>query len=297
MDQVADQIVALENWDELTDDQLDVLERKIAAKYTHIVPWGAVAWGIGNTLLWLSLWPLVLLDILPLWLGFIIATFNCALAYLPSHEAQHSIIAGKGKPLRWLNELVGHVSLIPFCAPFRVARATHMAHHRHTNDPVLDVDYDTTARNGWHFLYKSILRRQPGSKSKEAYPAALERTGQSHLMLDILIVNIFYLAVLFGMASTGHAIEAALLWWLPKNISMVYVEHYLSWMPHHPGKETSRYRDTRAFKSKLGNIGSMGMQYHIIHHLFPRIPLSQHPAVYREIKPILQRKGCDLGEL
>jgi beta-carotene hydroxylase len=41
----------------------------------------------------------------------------------------------------------------------------------------------------------------------------------------------------------------------------------------------------------------MGMQYHIIRHLYPRMPLSQHPAVYRELKPILQRKGCELGEL
>ena len=108
MDQVADQTVTLENWDELTDDQLDVLERKIATKYMRIVPWGAVAWGIGNTLLWLSLWPLVLLDILPLWLGFIIATFNCALAYLPSHEAQHSIIAAPAST---------HSTLIPIPSP------------------------------------------------------------------------------------------------------------------------------------------------------------------------------------
>ena len=297
MGQVVDQTVTSENWNELTDDQLDVLERKIAGKYLRIVPWGAVVWGFGNTLVWLSLWPLVLLDIMPLWLGFIIATLNCSAAYLPSHEAQHSIIAGKGKPLRWLNELLGHVSLIPFAAPFRFMRATHMEHHKHTNDPDLDVDYGVTARNGWHFLYKSILRRQPGSKGKEAYSAALARTGQNYIMLDALIINIVYISVLFGMAWTGHAIEAALLWWLPKNISLVYIEHYLSWMPHHPGKETSRYGDTRAFKSKLGNIVSMGMQYHIIHHLYPRIPLSLTPAAYRELKPILQRKGCDQGEL
>jgi len=187
--------------------------------------------------------------------------------------------------------------VIPFSAPFRVLRATHMEHHAHTNDPELDVDYGVTARNSWHFLYKSIMRRQPGANDKDAYPAALERTGQSHLMFDALIVNVVYLTVLFGMAWTGHAIEAALLWWLPKHIALTYLEHYLSWAPHHPGKETGRYRDTRAFKSKLGNIVSMGMQYHIIHHLYPRIPLSLTPAAYRELKPILQRKGCDLGEL
>jgi len=43
----------------------------------------------------------------------VIATFNVAAEYLPSHEAQHNIIANKGQPLRWLNELVGHLSTIP----------------------------------------------------------------------------------------------------------------------------------------------------------------------------------------
>jgi len=39
----------------------------------------------------------------------------------------------------------------------------------------------------------------------------------------------------------------------------------------------------------------MGMQYHIVHHLHPYIPLSQTPAAYREMKPILRARGCDLG--
>jgi beta-carotene hydroxylase len=39
------------------------------------------------------------------------------------------------------------------------------------------------------------------------------------------------------------------------------------------------------------------MQFHIIHHLYPTIPLMQTPAAYWELKPILQRRGCDLGQL
>ena len=31
---------------------------------------------------------------------------------------KHSIIARRGQPLRWLNELLGHVSLIPFANTF-----------------------------------------------------------------------------------------------------------------------------------------------------------------------------------
>ncbi len=292
-----DQVTIPENLDELTEDQLGLLEREIAKKYMNIVPWGAVAWGLGNCMIFISLFPLVLLDIVPLWIAFPIATLNVALSYLPSHEAQHNIIAGRGKPLRWLNELLGHVSTIPLVYPYRVLRATHMEHHAHCNDPELDPDYDVHARNTPDFFITWLKNRQPEGDRNSAYGKCLERIGKSEFMLDALIFQGVYLLIMFGMAWSGHAIEAALLWWLPKIIAEAHLLYYLSWAPHYPGVGQGRYRDTRGWKSKLGNVLSTGMQYHIIHHLFPRIPLSLTPAAYRELKPILERRGCDLGTL
>ena len=291
------EVATIDNWDEATDEQLDVLERKIAGKYMGIVPWGAVAWGIGNCLVFVSLFPLVLLDIMPLWLAFPIATLNVLLSYLPSHEAQHNIIAGKGRPLRWLNELVGHVSTIPLAYPYRVLRATHMEHHKHTNHPEYDCDIDIHAKNNLDFIRMMVMNHQPSAKRNGAYARSLERTGQLNLMMDAVLMQSAYVIVLFAMAWSGHAIEAFFLWWLPKFLAEFHLNYYLAWMPHHPGEAQGRYRDTRAFKSNLGNIISAGMQYHIIHHLYPRIPLSLTPAAYRELKPILERKGCDLGDL
>jgi hypothetical protein len=47
--------VAKRDLDALTDEELDILERQIANKYMRIVPWGAVVWGIGNCLVFFSL--------------------------------------------------------------------------------------------------------------------------------------------------------------------------------------------------------------------------------------------------
>lgn len=285
--------------DSLSDTELDVLERKVASRYMHIVPWGAIIWAFSNLLVWLSLWPLVFFDIMPLWLAFPIATINVALSYLPSHEAQHGIIAREGRPLRWLNELVGHLSTIPLVIPYRVLKNTHMEHHAHANNPELDPDYSVHSKDSWDFLKRSIIGRQPaGEKSINAsYPQTLERIGKGHMMVDALSFNFVFYTVLFACAWSGYAIEAALLWWLPKHIAITYIQYFLSWAPHHPGKETGRYRDTRGFKSRVGNLLSMGMQYHIIHHLYPRIPLMQTPAAYYALKPILRKRGCDLGAL
>jgi len=292
-----DQVTHQQDITTLSDAQIDVIERQIANKYMRIVPWGAVAWGIGNCLVFFSLFPLVMLDLIPLWMAFPIATVSVALSYLPSHEAQHNIIAGRGKPLRWLNELVGHMSTLPLVLPYRVLRATHMEHHAHCNDSELDPDFGVHAPSGKDFLIKTIRDRLTGSERDDSYSRTLERIGQSKLMLDALLYNAIYLVVLFTLAWSGYAVEAAMLWWLPKHIAMTYISYYLSWAPHHPAEEQGRYRDTRAFRSKLGNALSMGMQYHIIHHLYPRIPLAKTPAAYREMKPILERKGCDLGAL
>ncbi len=268
-------------------------EAAIAKKYLGRVPWEMVAWGLGNFVFWLSLWPLTLSGVLPLWLAFPLATFSAAICYLPSHEAQHSIIAEEGHRLRWLNELVGHVSTIPMLFPYRIAWITHKQHHAHANDPELDPDHHNKGDTWWQAAWNGIQARQFGAGS--GYRNALARSDDPNLgkaMREGMLLNFTYLAVLTGCAWSGYAIEAALLWWLPRHIATTYLQLFLSWAPHHPMEETGRYRDTRAWKSPLGTVLSMGMEYHIIHHLFPRIPLMQTGPAYREMRPLLEARGC-----
>ncbi|MEL6258303.1 MAG: fatty acid desaturase [Pseudomonadota bacterium] len=273
-------------------------EREIARRHIGKFPYFAVAWAFTNLAVWLSLWPLVWLDVLPLWAGFLISTLSISLSYLPSHEAQHDIIARPGDKLRWLNEAVGHLSVLPLVLPYRVARLTHLEHHAHTNDPDRDPDYSVHAPNAWSAIWRSLRSRQPRAEGGfNAYGETLKRIGRADVILDGVIYNLVFYGVLFALAWSGYAIEAALLWWLPRHIALSYIQFYLSWAPHHPGEQTGRYRNTRSFRSVLGNIGSLGMQYHIVHHLHPRIPLYRTPKAYWEMKPLLEARGCHVNEL
>ncbi len=282
---------------QLSNAELRRLENKIARKHSGMVPWGAVFWAFANMAVWLSLWPLVFMGILPLWAAFPIATINMALVYLPTHEAQHDIIARPGTKLRWLNELVGHATSWMLIYPFEVLRVTHMDHHRHTNDPELDVDITTKAPGPWSALWSTIRNRQPNAKRNHDYVAALVRADRPDLILLSLLYKIAFIGILGALAWTGYALEALLLWWLPYQIAISYIVFFLSWAPHHPSSEQSRYRNSRAWKSKVGNWGSMWMQFHIVHHLHPYIPLTRTPAAFWEMKPILEARGCDIGEL
>lgn len=280
---------------QLSDRELRKLELTIARRYSGRLPWIAVIWAFGNMAVWLSLWPLVFMDILPLWAAFPIATVNMALVYLPTHEAQHDIIARPGTKLRWLNELVGHATSWMIVYPFEVLRITHLDHHRHTNDPELDVDIGTKAPGPWMAIWNAIQGRQPGNKRNQDYAAAFVRAGRPELLLVALAYRIGFIAILGALAWNGYALEALFLWWLPYHIAITYIVFFLSWAPHHPGTEQARYRNTRSWTSKVGNLGSMGMQFHIIHHLHPYIPLHLTPAAYWEMRPILEARECRLG--
>jgi beta-carotene hydroxylase len=273
-------------------------ERLIARSYIGGVPWRMVIWGLVNPILWLSLWPLTFLGILPLWAGFLIASFCMMMSYLPGHEAEHNNIGSKGKPFYWLNECVGHLSFIPIVLPFNLHRLSHLQHHAHANDKDKDPDYSTKA-DGWlGAIWASIMSRQPGPRdlfgSRGLNP---EDPATRRALMQGIAQSLTYYTILAALAWSGFALEAVLLWWLPRHIGYTYLQVFLSWAPHHPAVETGRYRDTRAWRFALGNLASMGMEYHIIHHLHPNIPLHKTPPAYRDMRHILVARGCQIDGL
>ena len=278
----------------LTSGELLRLERQIAKRHSGMVPWGIVAWAFANMLCWLALWPLVLTGVVPIWLGFVIATINIALVYLPTHEAQHHIIGRPGTRWHWLNETVGHATSWLFLYPFEFLRVTHLDHHRFANNPDLDPDISSHANGPWSAAWATIQNRQPNGKMLDDYLRCLIRHGREDLVRLMLVYRLVYFGLLIGLAWSGYGLEALLLWWLPYQIALTYVQFFLSYAPHSHGMKEGRYTDTRNWQSKVGNFGSMGMQFHIVHHLHPYIPLSRTPAAYWEMRPILAARGCRL---
>jgi beta-carotene hydroxylase len=251
-----------------------------------------------NLSCWLALWPLVLTGTMPLWLGFIIAVVNVTLSYLPSHEAQHDIYARPGDKLRWLNEAIGHLSIIPLAYGYKILKLTHLEHHKHTNKPGLDPDhlYNDGQTLG-QAIWKTVESFQPKSEAGASYLNCMQRLGTKeaeNAVLQQILILLGHMAVLFTCAYFGYALEALLLWWLPLKLGVIYIRIYLSWLPHYPGKDTGRYKDTRGFGSYGGVWSSLGMTAHIVHHLHPRIPLDKTPAALRELYPVLEARDCDI---
>jgi beta-carotene hydroxylase len=256
---------------------------------------------IGGFLLWVALFPLAWTGMIPLWLGCLISSILATGGYVTSHEAMHSNIARKGEKWRWLNELTGEVSTIPILFPFSMARLMHLQHHYHCNDPLRDPDYPDAAPNAFKALVKTWLNRQPRNDgSIHHYKRILEELdspASRRAQRETTLLQLGAMAFFFAMAWSGHVLVVAAIWWLPRHIGLSYIRFYLSWAPHHPRDQQSRYLNTRVFKSRMGHVMSMGMQYHIVHHLYPHIPHHRLKPAYYEMRDLLAARGVDVSPL
>ena len=277
-------------------------EIAIARQFHGGAMWPYAVAAFGCFAVWLSFFPLAIMGLLNLPLAFVLSCVFCVGGYVTSHEAMHSNIGRPGSKTRWLNEAVGAVSTIPIVFPFSMARLMHLEHHYHCNHPDKDPDYTDEAPNMWAAWYKTWYNRQPGvDGSIHHYKRILAEMGTPiarRALVETMVLQLVFMATLFTMAWTGYAIEAALIWWLPRHIGLSYIRFFLSWAPHHPREgRTGRYENTYVFKSRVGHILSMGMQYHIVHHLYPGIPNHRTKAAYYALKPILKARGVDVSPL
>jgi beta-carotene hydroxylase len=276
-------------------------ERAIGLKYAahNQRTWPYVVTAIGCFAAWLSFWPLAMLGFLPLWLGCILSSIFVAGGYVVAHEAMHDNLGREGSKTRFWNELTGQISTIPLILPFSMLKTMHLLHHQHTNHPDKDPDAIHAAPNVVMAVVQSWLNRQPGAGGTAArwrrHIGEIGTPAAQNALKQTLLLQLAAMAFFFAMAWSGHAIVVALLWWLPRHIGLSYIHAVLSWAPHHPHGKTGRYDDTRIIRHKLGLWGAMGIDFHLIHHLYPYIPVHATKAAYREMKPILEARGVDCG--
>ena len=262
-------------------------EKAIAKSFSTRFQWEMILIGLGQAAIWLSLWPLVLNGFLDLSIGFVIASLCACFAYLPSHEAQHGNYSRGNPKLRWLDGLVGHITLVTLKFPYHILRITHMKHHAYTNDPEKDPDY-ANAHNTSVF---KVIKNTLGGTTVQ-YDKYLEVFQN-----DKVFVNSFYKAIplaLFYKAAPLVMVvifpfETLLLWWLPAKIGTVYTTVFFSYYPH-LGTSTGRYQSTRFWSHWMPRFLNHSMQLHFIHHLHPSIGHYDEPKAIEALKPFLVAK-------
>jgi beta-carotene hydroxylase len=259
-------------------------EKAIAKSFSQRFQWEMILIGLGQAVIWLSLWPLVLNGIIDLWVGFLIASLCACFAYLPSHEAQHGNYSRGNPKLRWLDEFVGHITLITLIYPYHLLRVTHMKHHAYTNDPEKDPDYLNAHTSSVLKVIKNVLDGSTVDFEKylKVFSADKAFVNSFEKAIPIALLYRFILLVLVII----FPLETLLLWWLPAKIGTVYTTVFFSYFPH-LGTSTGRYQNTRFWTHWMPRYLNHSMQLHFVHHLHPGIGHYDEPKAIEALKPFL----------
>jgi beta-carotene hydroxylase len=266
-------------------------ETEVARRSSPDIAWPTIALTFGCLGLWVvSSW-LALAEAIPLALAMVINTVVMYAIYTPVHDASHSAIVPRLKPLRWVNAFIGTISAFPIFMYFYHHRKSHFIHHAKTNAP---GDPDTFLMGSFLevFFLKtpwSLINQLNGVKLYQGCRALNLPSFQRRMTMAQYAATVVLLA---GLVAAGYAWPLFALWLIPWFIGELVMEVMFGWFPHYDNTETGRYRDTRISLFPGADILYLYQNLHLIHHMLPVVPFYRYRAVFDELRTTLEQHGA-----
>lgn len=252
------------------------------------VPIPAVAWptvGLfaGALTLWCGATWLVLADLSPWWLlltvpAHAVVTF---LMFTVLHETAHLA----GGRLRWVNEVLGRVSMVFVVAwaSFPVLRFVHIEHHRNTNEDRF-ADPDAWSELGPSWLLPTRWLTQDLYYFRFYTPLMLRRPRAE--IAEQLVVMTVVVAVFAALVVAGHGWELLMIYLIPQRLGIGILAWWFDWLPHHHLEATAASDRFRATRVRVGwewllTPLMLYQNYHLVHHIHPTIPFYRYIDVWR----------------
>ena len=232
----------------------------------------------------------------PMWVAMLVNGYLLLMQFMAVHDGIHQAISGDDKRYKWLNDLLAWIGGIATLIPYRGYDVMHLVHHRYTNDFEHDPDTWCAGRNplalAFRFFtqtphYVFVMTRM-GMWRDKAHRREYFIAGAHHLTAWTLVaVGFFY----------GWGWEILMLWIFPTFLNVALIGLVFNYLPHRPHDSQERYKDSGVFLlprlvHRLVTVLDMYQTYHLIHHLFPRIPFYRIGAAFHEMRPILEAEGA-----
>lgn len=267
---------------------------KIARKYAADPSWGTVALAaVGISGFAVSTWA-ALAGLWPYWAAFLVNVYLFFLLFTVVHDAVHRAICGEDRRLIWLNDTVGWIAGMVSLVPFRGFDSMHRIHHRYTNDPERDPDFWTSGKFPWLIFklftlspYYVVLMLKLGIWNSPEHKWSFRIALAHH--------TIAWGSVIAGLWG-GWALEVFVLWVAPTQTNIALVALVFNYLPHRPHTERERYKDSYIvllpppLQGLLTTI-YLSQNYHLVHHLFPRIPFQRYGRAFWEMRPMLEAEN------
>lgn len=276
--------------------------QKLIKPFQGAVAWPSVLFGLACIVGFATVVTLACLKIIPLWLGLVLNTLVLYATQTPLHEACHGNIAGRESRWMWLNHLIGFICGAMLLHEYKAFRALHLMHHRQTNNSEFDPDHWVKVKNSllvllrcftivpyyYYFFFKQIALQPEGPGNKET-------------AMHVIATYWALYTIAFWLTVSGHWLKVLALWFGPQILASAIIVFFFAYLVHQPHFETKRYRDTNIFRfsgpmARIVNWIYCFQNYHLIHHLFPRIPFYLYPQAFNEVRPVLERQGAPIQE-
>ena len=235
-------------------------------------------------------WSTVLAGILPIGWGTLLATIGAYMAFTVMHEASHGNIDGGDTKYSALEDLFGWLSGAILFAPYSAFRVLHLMHHAHTNDPEKDPDHWVAGKNAL-----SVIARcwtiMPYYYADFLFGDSSKTTAGKNGKVATIIGLLSFVALFVALCVSGFGREAALLWLLPAFLASGFLAFAFDWLPHYPHALQERFRDTRVLLLPGATLPLLWQNYHLIHHLHPRVPFYRYAMCFRDIRPQLEAEA------
>ncbi|TDT75153.1 fatty acid desaturase [Litoreibacter halocynthiae] len=221
-----------------------------------------------------------------------LAVVIAALAIAQQSSLQHEVLHGHPLRLQWVNEAMVRPSL-NLAVPYGRFRDTHLAHHRDANltDPYDDPESNFLAARDWAALPawakfvccinntlagRILLGPAIGQWAfmRGDLRAPSRRTVMSWLAHIVATVPIVWLVIQSPMPLWAYLIAAYL------GLSLLKIRTFLEHRAHEQSRARSVIVEDRGPLAFL----FLNNNLHAVHHMYPRVPWYDLPALYRSGK-------------
>lgn len=253
--------------------------------------WKTVVLCLTTQVIWLTALGLTFLEVLNLAQGVFILSIAGYISFTPMHEACHGNISGKHKERKWWNSFIGNVSAVSLFIPYPIFKLLHLQHHSHTNNPELDPDYWVATRNPIKLLikiftiilsyYYHILFKPKTSVKKARYKV-------------LYTIGFYFIILLTINHYTGNGLLLFYIWISSATISLAILALCFDWLPHTPHKKIGRWIDTVIIHKNWLTYPLLYQNYHLCHHLYPRVPFYNYLKLFHELEAEMESRGSKI---
>lgn len=114
-----------------------------------------------------------------------------------------------------------------------------------------------------------------------------------------IVFFLVYCTIGAASYALGWGLELLLLWILPAHIGLTMCPLFFDWPVHHPHSDRGRYTDSAILLFPkpirfLVEFFFCGHCYHLMHHLYPRLPFYHYGTAYYALESELRMVGAKI---